>query len=339
MHSIRTLFLPAVLALLAACASPGDRRPDWIDGDSSQYPAQAYLLGRGQGEIRAIAQDRARADLAKVFEVQIREHSTDTVAYEGRTDAEGQQTGQTATSARREVQTRTKQIIQGIRIGGLWQDPATGQYHALAVLDRNRAVNDLRQAIGQLDRATAREIALAREPADLFDRIRHAGRALELQQARHVEQRLLKVIDPAGMGVPPTYNLAVLRSDRDSLLQRIRIRAEIDNDPVDGLASLVEGAIAKAGFANAPGDEANYLLATDLQLHDFRDDKGWYWYRGSLQIELRELPGGKSRGSHRWDIKVSSANPGTARQRVRDAVSTTLNRELRDVIVAFGSAG
>ncbi|HID48226.1 MAG TPA: hypothetical protein EYP40_01195 [Chromatiales bacterium] len=128
MHPIRLPVLPVLLALLAACTGPGDTQPDWIDGVSKAYPAQSHLLGRGQSETRAIAQDRARADLAKVFEVRIREQSTDTVAFESKTDAEGQPTGQLATSARREVQTRTQQIIQGIRIGDLWRDPATGQY-------------------------------------------------------------------------------------------------------------------------------------------------------------------------------------------------------------------
>jgi len=180
-----------------------------------------------------------------------------------------------------------------------------------------------------------------RDPNALYlclDQGGHASRALELQQARHDEQRLLQIVDPAGMGLPPAYNLAALRADRDSLLPRIRIRVGVKTDPVGGLARLVEGAVAKAGFAHALGDEANYLLDTDLQLHDFRDAGGWYWYRGSLRIDLRELPGGKTRGNHRWDIKVSSANPETALQRVRDAVSARLERELRDVIIAFGGA-
>ncbi|MCG6934849.1 MAG: hypothetical protein LJE73_03005, partial [Proteobacteria bacterium] len=187
------------------------------------------------------------------------------------------------------------------------------------------------------DIATGREISLAKQQGDLFSQIGHASRALELQQSRYGEQHLLKIIDPTGIGVSPVYNLAVLQTDRDSLLQRVRISVEVKNDPVDGLASLVEGAVAKAGFANAPGDKANYLLDADLKLHSFRDDQGWYWYRGSLQIDLLALPGRKSIGSHRWDIKVSAVNSDTALQRARDEVSTKLNRELRDVIVAFGS--
>lgn len=338
MHHTRILFIPAMLALLIACAGPGDKQPDWINGPGSQYPEQSFLLGRGQSETRAIAQDRARADLAKIFEVRINEQSSDTVRYQGTSDTAGKETGQLSREASREVQTRTEQIVQGIRIGDLWQDPANGQYHALAVLDRNRAANDLRQAILQLDSATGREIALAKQETDLFRRIRHASRAVELQQARYGEQRLLKVIDPTGIGVPPVHNLARLQTDRDSLLQRVRIRVEVKDDPVDGLARLVEGAIAKAGFANTPGNEANHVLAADLRLHDFRDDKGWYWYRGSLQVDLLQLPDRKSLGTHRWDIKVSSANPQTALQRVRDAVNGKLAGELRDVITGFASA-
>jgi hypothetical protein len=338
MNHARSLLVPALLLLLVACASSGSKQPDWINGTSSQYPEQTYLIGRGQSENRGIAQDRARADLAKIFEVRINEQSTDTVTYQGTTDTEGAQNNQLSSAASREVRTHTKQIIQGIRIAELWQDPESGQYHALAVLNRNQAANDLRQAILQQDRATEREIALAKQQGDLFNQIGHASRALDLQQSRYSEQRMLKIIDPTGIGVPPVYNLAVLQTDRDSLLQRVSIHAQVKNNSITGLDGIVEGAIANAGFTSTPLKQANYLLDTDLQVHSFRDDKGWYWYRGSLQIDLRAASSGKSIGNHRWDIKVSAVNSDTALQRVRDAVNNTLNRELRNVIVAFGSA-
>ena len=69
---------------------------------------------------------------------------------------------------------------------------------------------------------------------------------------------------------------------------------------------------------------------TELKIKQHQDNEGWYWYRGTLQISL------KNSGTHRWQIKVSAQQPELAMQRVLDAVNTTLKTELRQVIIQYG---
>lgn len=333
----RNILLVLVFIGLTACAGSGVKKPDWVNGDSSAYPDEAYLTGRGQSESRAVGQDRARADLSKIFEVNVSEQSVDVVRYE-RKSTDDDRPGQLDATASREVITRSNQVIQGIHIAELWQDPDNGQFHALAVLDRNRAANDLRQVIQEQDRAITREVALAKQQSELFSRIRHANRAVELQQARNHDQRLLKIVDSTGIGVQPGYNLQVLRADRNDLLQRLQIQSRVINDPIGELAEIVNGAIARAGFVHGVDNGTGYRLDSDLQVKGFRDDDGWFWYRGSLQISLVDIQDGSNKGSYRWEIKVSSQNAGTAAQRVREMISRTLDNELRDVVLDFGAA-
>ena len=327
-------YLLLLVSLLTACSTATTKQPEWINDISTQYPATAYLLGRGQSDNRALAQDRARADLSKIFRLHITEQSEDVVSY----TAQDQQVGKTESSASRYITTQTDQIVEGIRIAELWQDPANAQYHALAVLDRNQAANDLRQAIQDQDAATDYEINLARKQNELFNQIRHASRAVAIQYNRYENQRILKIIDPTGMGIPATHNLTRLRSQRYELLQRVKIELGILNDPIGGIEPILQGALAKAGFTHANKDNANYTLEADLQLDGFSDNKGWYWYRGSMQVNLLNNTAAKSQGSHRWDIKVAAQNPGTAAQRVRDQLTKQLDTELRDVIISFGAA-
>lgn len=336
MRHLRHLLPILLLLAITACASSGTKSPDWVTGKSAQYPAQTYLTGRGQGDNRGVAQDRARADLSKTFEVQIKEQSTDRVKYQGTSTEEGMQSQLDATASR-EVMTRTDQVIQGIEIAELWEDPETGQVHAFAILDRNKSSNDLRQSIQQQDSATAREIALAKQQADLFSKIGNASRAVELQEIRYEDQWILKIVDPTGIGVPPAYNLSSLRTDRDSLLQRLRIKSSVVNDPIGGLSEIVDGAIAKSGFSHVTDGNPDYLLESDLQVDSFRDKKGWFWYRGNLQVNLVNISDNHSLGSHRWEIKVSSTNSDTAAQRVLDTTNKKLEAELRNVIIGFGT--
>jgi len=325
------LYLVLLLSLLTACTTTG-KQPDWINANSAEYPATAYLLGRGQSDNRALAQDRARADLSKIFQLRITEQSEDVVSY----TAQSQQAGETESSASRHITTQTDQIIEGIRIAELWKDPANDQYHALAVLDRNQAANDLRQAIQGQDAATDYEINLAKQQKDLFNKIGHASQAVAIQTNRSENQRILKIIDPTGIGVPATHNLVHLRGQRDALLQRVKIELAILNDPLGGVEPILQGALTATGFQHTTATNANYRLEADLQLDGFSDNKGWYWYRGSLQINLLDNTKGQSQGSHRWDIKVAAQNPGTSAQRVRDTLDKQLNEELRSVIISFG---
>ena len=327
-----TVSLLLLVSLLAACTTTS-KQPEWINSKSAQYPATAYLLGRGQSDNRALAQDRARADLSKIFQLQITEQSEDVVTYV----AQDQQPGQTESSASRHITTRTDQIVEGIRIAELWQDPENGQYHALAVLDRNQAANDLRQAIQEQDSATDYEIAAARRQKDLFSQIGHANQAVAIQYHRYENQRILKIVDPTGIGIPATHNLTRLRSQRDELLQRVKIELAMLNDPIGGIEPILQGALTTAGFRHTTHANANYTLEADLQLDGFSDKKGWFWYRGSLQVNLLDNSGEQSQGSHRWDIKVAAQNPGTAAQRVRDNLAKQLDAELRDVIVSFAT--
>ena len=72
-----------------------------------------------------------------------------------------------------------------------------------------------------------------------------------------------------------------------------------------------------------------------LQLDDLGVIDGWYWMRGTLEVQLAERASGKVRGNKRWEIKTSSQQKATATRRAMDEVDATLRRELRPAIIGF----
>ncbi len=330
------LLLPLLgFLFLAACAGT-PRQPDWVNGNSSQYPPARYLTGKGEGELQALARDRARADLAKIFEVRIQEQSSD------RSRAESQsQNGETRlkleSSASREIVTRTDQIIAGIRIAETWQDPASKRFHALAVLDRMQAGNALRAEIDRLDDITGLAIRRARQSDNLLHKIGLAHKALQAQLEREIYNRQLKIVDYSGRGRETPYNLARLARDRDALLQRMKIRTRVGADPVGGLDRMLQAAVAAAGFTPANEDKGVWLLEAELELSPSRDAQGWHWLRGSLSLRLVQADSGQAQGSHRWHIKESAQDPDVAKDRVRSRIDKILKTELRPTLIGFGS--
>ncbi len=335
----RTVSCAAVLliALASGCAGAPEK-PDWIGANSAKYPATRYLLGRGQGDSPAVARDRARADLAKNFRVSVSEESRDVLvrtARSGGSEAEG---ARLESEASRSVSARTDQVLEGVRIAESWEEPEGGGHHALAVLDRLQASGSLRQRAAQLDAATREALDQARGGDDLLFRVGAATRAVEAQRERAELQVHLAVLDPSGVGAPPSYDLARLEADRIELLRRVRIAPAAVADPLGGLARAVGAALSAGGFDPEAGEAADYRLDAGLTVTEHPGEAGWRWVRGTLEVTLRD-PGGKVRGAHRWDVKASAQQPELARQRAADQVARLLEAELGPVLIGFATAG
>jgi len=322
------LSIAACSIVLFACAS-APTTPDWVNGKSAKYPDNAYLVGRGQADTQEDARNRARADLAKILEVGVSAKSSDVTSF----TSEGG--GKTESQISRNITTRTDQIVRGIQIPETWQDPQTKSTYALAVLSRSQAGIGLRADIDRLDAATRGYVAQARGAPDLLTQVASASRALDSQRERDAVQRTLQVVDITGLGVPPEQNTGQLASDLTALLKRLHMKPQAVPGSQDGLERLLSAALSQSGFVPEAGDDAPYVLLGSLQLDDLGVIQGWYWMRGTLEVQLSEKASGKVRGNKRWEIKTSSPQKATAQRRAMDEVDATLKRELRPAIIGF----
>lgn len=330
---IRILTLLSLL-LLAACAT-SPVTPDWIAGEPAAYSANRYLLGRGQAASVGLARDRARADLAKTFAVQIREQSSDQLLWEQGGD--GRQGLQASIS--RDIQARTSQVLEGVQIAETWQAETGGDYHALAVLDRLQAGNRFRAKINRLDAETAESIRQARRETTLPEQIAAARDALLAQLKRQHEQQLLTIVERTGTGIKARYQLAKLKNDLDQLLDRWLIAPQVSVDDLGGLRELLAGALGNAGILHrASADKADYLLTGELVTEELNTGDGWYWLRGILTVSLLERESGSVLGTHQWPLKASSRQAGMVELRAQNRLMEVLNRELLEVLINFGSS-
>ncbi len=322
--------------ILAGCGAAA-ARPDWVGATSDKYKASQYLVGRGQAATEEDAQNRARAEIAKIFEVDIDVASEDKQSFKSVSVA-GKSASSNEASVTRTIKARTNQVVQGIQIAEVWQDPQTKTHYALAVLPRTSAAHGLREEIARLDAATRRYLTLARSEADLLRKIGAAHRALDAQGERERYQKSLRVVDLSGRGAESEWSVAALRADLDALLKRVRIAPVVAADAPDELATVLAGGIAAAGFDVAPGAQAPYALEGALQLEDLGQRDGWHWQRGVLEIKLYDRTGGRVQGTKRWEIKAAGAQSASARQRAFDQVDAILKNELRATVIGFTDA-
>lgn len=329
----RSVLLFAVSMLLSGCASKPLASPDWVTGESAQYKRAQYLVGRGQSASREEAKDRARADIAKIFQVAVIAESDDIQKY--RSDAAGEQYESQIT---RRTATQTSQIVRGIQLAELWQDPADRNFHALAILPRQQAAASLRQQIGQLDEDTGNHIERSQQSEDLFQKIAAANLAVASQQERESLQKMLQVVDITGRGIAPRWSSESLKDGLDGLLKRVRIASRVAGDATPGLADVVAGALAGAGFMIETGEKPDFVLRSQMKLDDLGLKDGWYWQRGVLEVTLTETATGRVRGTKRWSIKGNAPDRESAAKRTLSQADTVLKQELRGAIIDMATS-
>lgn len=335
MKTTTRILLLTLPLLLAACAAskPANPTPDWVTGNSSAYPASGYLIGRGDADDMALAKDRARADLAKVFSVNVSEQSSDVSSY-SQSNVGPTPVMKNTMDVSRNIHTRTSAVLQGVQISDTWQDPQTKVYYALATLSKAQAGTALRQQITDLDAGTRAYLANAQQSSDLFDKIAMAGQAVEAQQTRAGLQKELQVVDVTGQGIAPPWPLGKLEADRAALLKQLEITAVAEGRDADSVKQVLGGALADAGFTVK--DAAPYTMTASVDYSELAPQGGWYWITGTLQVTLNGTDR-RAHGVRRWDLKVSGSDPQLAKQRLMDQVSQDLQGDIQSTVLDFAS--
>jgi hypothetical protein len=340
-HSIfkAVIVTASLLISLVAQAAP----PDWIVSNAKMYPVEMYLVGRGAGSTEEEAQNRARGDLATIFEVrvQVLTENTTMVAKSGSKE-------QVDSQALQQVSAKTDKVISSINIAEIWRDPETKEFHALAVLSRSQAAASLREEIGNLDDGVQRDVNAAKEAGDPLLKIAVLARAMESAIKRDGFQTSLKVIDTSGRGIEAPIPQMEVLAQIDDVLLRIKIAPEVAPDDAEHagareFSTILKGGLAAAGFLAQGSDKADFVLVGKLTLNDMDQQNNWYWVRGTVEVSLveknsgAEKASGRVRGSKTWPIKASARDARTARSRVLIEVEKLLRQELRSAIIGFAS--
>lgn len=307
--------------------------PAWVTGETAEYPANQYLLGRGIGATEEEAKNRARGELAANFEVRIEVLSENTTQLEQSGKYE-----QVSRSASQKVSAKTNKVINGISLPKIWRNPVTQDFHVLAVLPRAQASASMREELDKLDKALQQYLQAVDSQRDPLLKIGLLSQALQSSIQREGFQSLLKVLDPSGQGVPAPLTQAEVRMQVDENIKNIRIAPEISGGAnAREFFNVLKGGLAAAGFLATDTDTADLLLKGNFVVHDLGRQGNWNWLRVTVEVSLLERTTGRVRGSKIWSVKTSAQDADTARSRAIMDVENLLKRELRATIIGFAA--
>lgn len=333
---IKNQFVAGLLTGLffIANVTMAEPKPDWVEGDAGFYPNSKYMTATGSASKAELAKDRALGNLSKIFEAHIKESST-TKSDTNVSIKNGDESFTKNIHLAQQIQVSTDKIINGARIAETWKDGTVFTYHALAVLDRAQAGNNIKSEMSRLDSETQVELDRSRSQSDVLLSMSALDAAVGLQYERQTLQKTLKVIDTRGKGSPAKWSLAELSGQLENKLQSLKIATAVDNDPVGKLNQLLKSAMGNAGFP-AVNDTSEFTLVANLDVQDLGFRQGWYWLRGKLSIKMVNA-NGKIRGRKQWPLKVSALQHNDAESRLMTQVNKKLNAEIKTTILEFAT--
>jgi RNase H-fold protein (predicted Holliday junction resolvase) len=324
MRSLIKILTILLMLLLFACAGP--RAPEWTLGKSVLYPSEAYLLGVGFGRDRAHAEDRARSEIAKTFQVQIQ--SRESIVESHWVSQVGEPaTTEYSQSVQAELTAITDKVLEGVRIAEIWQDEETGEHYALAVLDRLRTSRALRGELDEIDQAVAAKVRQAEAAGTPLRQLGYYLQALKSLERRRGIAADLRVTDPGGWVLEAPYSLADIAERTDKAAAGIRIGIDLEGDR----QGIVNGALVRAltgiGMALAPSLERDLLVKGAVNVELYRTEEPWQWSVASAQVQFVEEDGtvlDALRTSVKEGSRIAARSETIARERLGEKLAALL---------------
>jgi hypothetical protein len=334
--------LIGVLLWSAACAG-GRGQPDWLDGSAEAFPRERYLIGVGEGDDLDAARDRARAEIARIFEVRIEDavvdRSEEVAVLEG-----AHRRSSIVERIAVETRTSTRAELEGVEIAETWRDSASRRVYALAVLDARRAHRRLLEQAAELEADVADLLADAERARGALREARArvaAARASRERDALLVRARVVGPVDRAILARPP--GSAALERGLEAALARMgfelsaRETGASGGGDLPGLRDALAARLTRMGFRAAEPAFALASLHIDCRLALLRIERGgagWWHYGWEGACQLTDASGAvlsvaeTGSESHPVDATARAKTGARGEQSLAEAVERELQRYL-----------
>ena len=323
---IPLLLAAGAAAFAAGCASAPNRggpvstvggpRPQWVDGDSVDFPRASFIVGLGSADDENAAAERARGEVAKVFSVSV--DATSTVnESESNSDQNGKQSRSYSNDVAQKVRTATQKVLEGVDVVARWKDASSMRYYALAALPKDHALLAITEKAAEIDSEAAQQKTLLSQATDSFSRAKAAAKLLALAKAREglaADSRVL-----GGGSLPGDFDAGSIRAQAAQALAALNVVVAVTGEGADAMQTAVVtglnavGLSAKSGAAGDPSDlTATAAVAVEEQA---AGDLRWKRSRASANVSLLDGRAGKIFSTFTVTAREDATDPREARRR------------------------
>ena len=315
------------------------KRPDWVDGDSIQYPSSKYLTGVGYGPDRKSAEDTARAEIAKIFFSKI---DSRTRSYQDylQTTSRGKSSIKETFTIEEITRVSTQKVLSGVRISHVYQDTGPESiFYALAVLDRDQSATILRDKVRELDQGIKGLLIRAQGEEDTLARIKSLKQSIRKHVMREAYDAELRIVSLSGTGISPPIHFTEIKSRLESILLRdFFIGVSVTGSRAGEIHEALVQGLNQQGFSIS-GDlgRAHVLVRGTVEISTLdRGTTEWKYVQWRAHFDMVDKKGGSVFGSVNKTGREGHLNLPQAENRavrkIRKALTTEIAQEMRRYI-------
>lgn len=315
------------------------KKPDWVDGESIRYPSTSYLSGVGYGPGRQSAEDKARAEIAKIFYSDINSRSQTYQEYLQTISGKKSETAEKL-SIEEITEVSTKKVLSGVRIVQVHETTTPKPiYYALAVLDRNQSAEVLRYKIKETDQDIKNLLSNAKHEEDKLSKIKGLKTCIRKYILREAYDAELRIVSPSGKGVVPPINFTKIKNMlNDILLRDFLIALSVKGSKAKEIQEALVVALNQKGFSVSEDfDKVSVIVRGDVEIKPIdRGTSEWKYVRWNIHIDLIDKRGGAIFGSvnktgREGHLSLPQAENKAVRK-IRKTVTTDIAEELKQYI-------
>jgi hypothetical protein len=271
--------LLAFVLISAGIASASNPKPDWLSGETPQYPKAAYIIGVGSDVTREKAADRARAEISKAFSLQVSATSSSSAE---------ESNGSGSQSVSEDVKTSTRKVLDGVEIASYWDD-GQGTIYALAALNREHALQIITDKLAELDKSVPDLQDQLAKSDGKFARLRLALKLLKLSKSRRRLNEDHRVLSPDGKGIPAPAGLDQALADARKAVSAVTISIEASGEEAEKTASRIMDGLSAYGLkaAEKSGTPADVVVEAKASAQALEPENiTWFWAQGSILVKM-----------------------------------------------------
>ncbi len=278
---MRSLALVAIIAVGASAQAPSP--PGWVSGTSPEYPKGAFLTGVGEGPTQEKAADKARAEIAKIFSLEVRAETQ--VSAREVTDGVKSSYSQDVSD---DVRTFTAKVIEGVEIARYGRGEA-GTHYALAVLDRGHSLKVFKDKIEAGDKEFAELSERLGKTDGKFTRIRLALRLVGLGKSRRRFNADYRLLNPDGTGLEAPAAFAEALASARKAVAAVTVQVDVQGTNAARVTTRFIDALSAYGLrATEKGGRAPDVLveAVGSGRNLRAENLTWFRAEGSLAVKM-----------------------------------------------------
>jgi hypothetical protein len=304
------------------------KKPDWITGKTKKFPQDKYLIGIGIGKTEEQARNNARAEIAKVFTSHVQSETKDYIESfkkisKKKTEIYGIENIKDTTKI------TTDKIIAGIIIEEFYKEKDT--FYALALLDKIKHTNILSEQISNFDTEILNLLKEGKESLNKIKKIKAYKRAQNKYIERNLLNTELKIVNPVGIGLDPSYNPIEITSNLEKALDDLIIFIKVEGENIENIKKTIESSFTKLGFKlqNDVNIKHDVIINSKIIFDELdHPDKSWEWIKYDANFELLDNSTNSVIGSVTSSGKAAQLTKDSAKEKAKNILKKQIEEEI-----------